>query len=127
MNRCLHTLSVLFAALGLFLLVVSVVLVPNNRALGEEMEEMQAPPPPVCPEVPPSDACDDKCKMVTYVVIDPSEPEGFRIERWCETGVQPRQAGTCKAPPANCAGCKCKMENLPRPPFPAGTKACGCW
>jgi len=123
MNRCLHTLSVLFAALGLFFLVVSVVLVPNNRALGEEM---QAPPAPVCPEVPPSHACDDKCLMLTYVVIDP-ETGGFFIDRRCETGVQPGQAGTCKAPPANCAGCKCKMENLPRPPFPAGTKACGCW
>jgi hypothetical protein len=48
MNRCLHTVSVLFAALGLFLLVVSVVLVPNNRALGETGEQPAPPPPHVC-------------------------------------------------------------------------------
>jgi hypothetical protein len=123
MNRFLHTASVLFGALGLFFLVVSVVLVPTNRALGEEMP---APPAPVCPEVPPSHACDDKCYMLTYFFIDPVTGR-FVHMRVCENGVQPGQAGTCKAPPANCAGCACKSLSLPSPPFPPATKTCGCW
>jgi len=121
MTRLYDTVGWLLSSLGLALLVCGWVLVPQNRLLGEE--EGDGVDQPVCPEKPPSHKCDDKCMMLTYVVILPDG--SFVIDRRCETGVQPGQAGTCK-PDQNCKGCRCIIMNQP-PPFPAGTKACGCW
>jgi hypothetical protein len=97
MNRIYGVASCFLGSLGMALLVVSILLVPQSRALAGTGGAVCAGP----------NTCDFGTKCLIEYPVCPNQCRDGGKERWCK----------CDSSPSSCADCICKL----------GVNQCGCY